>query len=359
MSTDLYNGANTIQDKMQEQAKRFLEFIEKELNPEQLSIENWKTYLANLPTIYSQDITFRLLFDWHWDLSLNVGRAGITGLFDDSSRDIFKKQINLISGVGNSLYGLEYQYQELIKCHARCNLRGKKLVEIGGSLPNDLLFEHLGVEAYTNIESPDYIEAESGRAYTQLHGEHERRNTIYCNAEAIDEHIEAGTADTIFSVACFEHIYDLPKALAGCHTITREKGNLYSFFAPIYSRIDEGDHGVIPAHEKLSEKPIGFHLLPTTDQREKLINAGISNPQEIQDFLGNVNFNRIPNRLFYEDYEQLCTESPWYVVELARQEEFNICKRFPNEFKAIRRSNSAVRNMMTHGFRIHLMKITS
>jgi len=57
---------------MQEQAKRFLEFIEKELDPERLSIENWKTYLAYLPTIYSQDITFRLLFDWHWDLKLNV-----------------------------------------------------------------------------------------------------------------------------------------------------------------------------------------------------------------------------------------------------------------------------------------------
>jgi len=343
---------------MQEQAKRFLEFIEKELDPERLSIENWKTYLAYLPTIYSQDITFRLLFDWHWDLKLNVGRANYR-LFSDNHRDIFQKQVELIVSVGEHLHGLNYQYQELIKCHARCNLRGKKLVEIGGSLPNDLLFDHLGVEAYTNIESPDYIEAESGRGYSQMHGEHERRNTIYCNAETIDEHIEAGTADTIFSVACFEHIYDLPKALTGCHTITKNNGSLYSYFAPIYSNIHQGDHGVIPTHKKFVEKPIGLHLLSTTDQRQKLINAGISNPQEIQDFLGNVNFNRIPNRLLYEDYEQLCTESPWYVVELARQEEFNICKRLPNEFKAIRRSNSAVRNMMTLGFRIHLVKVTN
>jgi len=358
MSTDPYNGANTIQDKMQEQAKRFLEFIEKELNPEKLSIENWKTYLANLPTIYSQDITFRLLFDWHWDLALSNGRAGNL-LFRDNHREIFQKQVQLIASVGKNLHGLDYQYRELIKCHARCNLRGKRLVEIGGSLPNDLVFDHLEVDAYTNIESPDYIEAESGRAYTQKDGEHERRNTIYCNAEEIDEHIEAGTADTIFSVACFEHIYDLPKALAGCHTITKNNGSLYSYFAPIYSNIEQGDHGVIPAHEKLSEKPIGLHLLSTTDQRQKLIDAGISNPQEIQDFLGNVNFNRIPNRLLYEDYEQICTESPWFVVELSRQDGFNSSKRFPNEFKAIRRSNSAVRNMMTAGFRIHLIKITN
>jgi len=343
---------------MQEQAKRFLEFIEKELDPEKLSIENWKTYLAYLPTIYSQDITFRLLFDWHWDLALSTARAG-NRLFHDNSREIFQKQVELISGVGKNLHGLHYQYRELIMCHARCNLRGKKLVEIGGSLPNDLLFEHLGVEAYTNIESPDYIEAESGRAYTQLHGEHERRNTIYCNAEAIDEHIEAGTADTIFSVACFEHIYDLPKTLAGCHTITKNNGSLYSYFAPIYSRIDQGDHGVIPTHEKFVEKPIGLHLLSPNDQRKKLINAGISDPHEIQDFLGNVNFNRIPNRLFYEDYEQFCTESPWFVVELSRQDAFNLSKKFPNEFKAIRRSNSAVKNMMTIGFRLHLIKITN
>lgn len=293
------------------------------------------------------------------DLALCNGRAAISGVFSNNSLSAFRKQVSLIYNIGKFFYGFDYQYRELIMFHARCDLRGKLLVEIGGSLPNDLLFEHLGVEGYTNIESPDYIEADSGLAFSCNHCDHERRTTIYCNAEDIDQHLQPASADAIFSVACFEHIYDLPKASSACHSITRGGGRLFSYFAPIYSNIDEGDHGVIPLHHKLSKKPIGFYLLSNTDQRNRLLEAGIISPQEIQDFLGHVNFNRIPNRLLYEDYEQICTESPYSVLQLNRQEDLIVSKRFPGEIEDVRRSNPKVRNIMSTGFRIHLIKVTS
>ena len=341
---------------MKQETQNFLNFVDQELNPGSITIEKWKEYLKRLPHIYNNDIAFRLLFDWHWDLSLKQGKAWFKHPTLCTEYPIYTKQVRLIVLSGKELHSLGYQYHELIRYHARCNLQGKSLLEIGGSLPNDLLFDHLAIDSYINIESPDYIEAESGSAYSAKHGNHERRETIFCNAEEVDKKVNPESIDSIFSVACFEHIYDLPAALEACHTCSREGGTLFSMFAPIYSRIDEGDHGVITEHEKLTEKPIGLHLLTPDDQRKKLITAGITNPKEIQDFLGRVNFDRVPNRLLYEDYERICTESSYYVLELDRMEAYNTSKVYSEELQEVRESNSRIKNMMAHGFRIHLIK---
>jgi hypothetical protein len=343
--------------KMKQETQNFLNFVDQELNPGTISIERWKEYIKRLPQIYNDDIAFRLLLDWHWDLSLNTGRSWFKPPTICIEDPIYTKQVQLIALAGNQLHNLSYQYQELIKCHARSDLRGKSLLEIGGSLPSDLLFEHLGVESYINIESPDYIEAESGSSYSSNHGDHERRQTIFCNAEEIGKKVTPDSIDNIFSVACFEHIYDLPAALEGCHTCSKKGGSLFSFFAPIYSHIEQGDHGVIPKHKKFPEKPIGLHLLTPEDQRKKLINAGITDPNEIQHFLGRVNFDRVPNRLLYEDYERICTESSYYVLELNRQDSYNLSKKFPQQIAEARKSNTHINNMMTIGFRICLLKI--
>ena len=341
---------------MKQETRNFLDFVDQEIDFKNFSIEKWKEYLRILPHIYNGDLSFRLLFDWHWELAANSGRAWFKHNTICTEDPIYSKQIKLILAAGHSLHRLNYQYRELILFHARIDLRGKSLLEIGGSLPNDLLFDYLGIESYINIESPDYIVAESGSSYTSMHGEHERRQTIFCNAEEIDKNVNKESVDSIFSVACFEHIYDLPAALEACHTCSKKGGSLYSFFAPIYSEITEGDHDVIPQHEKFSEKPIGLHLLSSEDQRKKLISAGITDPKEIQDFLGRVNFDRVPNRLLYEDYEKICTESPYFVLELERQESYNKSKKFPHQFAEVRSSNKNINNMMTAGFRIHLFK---
>lgn len=342
--------------KMKKEAKIFLDFVHNNLNPNSLSLVDWKRYLDQLPQIYNEDISFRLLFDWHWDRSMRQGKAWFNPDHPSKRHPSFEKQIALISLIGKQLYNLDYQYRELILCHARCDLKGKTLLEIGGSLPNDLLFEQLEIDSYINIESPDYIEAESGLPYTEKHGAHERRETIFCNAEDVSKKVGLNSVDTIFSVACFEHIYDLPSALEACYSCSKKGGTLFSYFAPIYSQIAQGDHGVIPQHQEFPQKPIGFHLLAQDDQRKKLIDSGFTNPKDIQDFLGRVNFDRVPNRLFCEDYERICTESPYVVLELDRQECFNLSKSYANEFKEVRASNEKIQNMMTIGFRVYLIK---
>ena len=343
--------------KIKQETQRLLNLVDQELDFKNFSIEKWKEYLRILPHIYNNDITFRLLFDWHWDIYTMTGRAGISSKHISTEDPIYTKQVKMISVVGKQLYKLDYQFRELIIYHARYELKNKSLLEIGGSLPNELLFDHIGIESYINIESPDYIESKYGSMYSSRHGNHERKQTIFCNAEDINTKVKQESIDSIFSVACFEHIYDLSAALESCHACSKKGGALFSFFAPIYSHIVEGDHGVIGKHEQFPEKPIGLHLLSSKDQRKRLIKAGITDPQEIQNFLGRVNFDRVPNRLLYEDYERICTESPYFVLELDRQEEFNISKRLPEEFAEVRKSNAHINNMMATGFRIYLLKV--
>ena len=141
---------------MKQETKSFLDFVDREFNPGSITIEKWKDYLNRLPHIYKSDIAFRLLFDWHWDLNLGIGRACFRTPKICTEDPIFTKQIQLITTAGSQLYNLDYQYSEVIKYHARIDLRGKSLLEIGGSLPNDLLFDYLGIESYINIESVSY-----------------------------------------------------------------------------------------------------------------------------------------------------------------------------------------------------------
>ena len=343
---------------MHKETKDFLDFVDQRLTLPSIDLDAWKYYLKILPSVYNSDISFRLLFDWHWQERSGLGRAWIRFPHPNINvqQPIFAKQLDLILAIGESLYGIQYQVRELILFHARVDLRGKHLLEVGGVLPNELLFDHLGVVGYINIESPDYIDAADGHVYSEKYKPDDRKRTIFCNAEEILIHLEPDSIDSIFSVACFEHIIELSAALEACHKCLKKGGTLYSYFAPIYSHIEQGDHDVIPLHSAFPEKPLGFHLLSQKDQRRKLLKAGLTDPSEVQDFLGNVNFNRIPNRLMYEDYERILTESSFYVLEFDRQENLNLSKLYAKQVMEIRKSNPWIQNLLAIGFRIHLLK---
>jgi len=309
-----------------------------------------KQYVSNLPLMYASDLEFRLLFDWHFS---PAGKQ----LQKHEVHDLFDFQRHIASALGR-IYNLDYQFWQFFVFHTMCNTKGKALLEIGGSLPNEMLFDLFEVYSYTNTESPDYIIADNGRSYSNRHGDHQRRKTIFCNAEDLEHEVPRDSIDMIFSVACFEHIYNLEYALRACHTVQKGGGFLYSFFAPIYSYLTDGHHGAIPSHAVFQETPWGLHLLSPEDQRAYLQDSGLTNPREIQEFLGSVNFDRIPNRLYYEEYSRILTESPYYVMRLDdAAPNFNISKSHPNEVARVRRSNRRVHNLSSQGFRVLLQKL--
>jgi SAM-dependent methyltransferase len=315
----------------------------------QINFDVAKSYISNLPLMYASDIELRLLFDWHFS---PAGRQ----LQKHEVHELFDFQRYIASSLG-SMYDLNYQFWQFFIFHAIVNVKDKTLLEIGGSLPNNMLFDLFGVGSYINTESPDYIVAESGSSYTEKHGHHQKRKTIFQNAEDLEKEVPSDSIDIIFSVACFEHIYDLESALRACHAVQKKGGILYSFFAPIYSYLTDGHHGVIPSHSVFHETPWGLHLLSSEDQRKYLQNSGIANPKEIQEFLGSVNYDRIPNRLYYEDYARILTESPYYVVRLDDvAPNYNMSKSYPDQVARVRKSNRKVHNLNSQGFRVLLQK---
>ncbi len=341
---------------MKEETLDFLDFVKKDLKPPLIHNNSYNYYLRKLPYIYNNDITFRLLFDWHFKLDTGYGSAWYRPTAIHLKEEVFELQIALINGWGQNIYNSPYQFRELILFHARADLYNKSLLEIGGSTNTNLIFDTLGVNEYINIESPDYIDSQDKSTYSEQHSSHQKRKTIFTNAEEIESFVQKESIDHIFSVACFEHIYDLETALNSCYNCLKEGGTLYSYFAPIYSYLTKGDHGVIPKHKSLPNKPIGLHLLSSIDQRKALQEAGINSPNEIQDILGRINFNRIPNRLKYEEYERILTESPFSVIDLERLDSLNLSKNYPKEFNQIRRSNKNVSNLITCGFRVLMVK---
>lgn len=315
-----------------------------------LDFDSCRDYIRALPALYRSDIEFRLLFDWHFSPQ---GRQ----LTDEETHPLFQFQRAIAYSLGKQ-FSLDYQFLQFFIFHAMNDMRGKKILEIGGSLPNAMLFDLFEVAEYINNESPDYIQAESGDSYSSRHGEHPYRTTVIVNAEEIHNILDHNSIDAVFSVACFEHIYDLDLALQSCYKVTKKGGILYSFFAPIYSYLTDGHHGVIPQHPRFSETPWGLHLLTPQDQRKFLQHNGIQNPKEIQEFLGSVNFDRVPNRLKFEDYSRILTESPYYVVKLDEvAPNHNISKRFPSETRRVRNSNPGIKNLHSQGFRVVLQKL--
>ena len=76
---------------MKKETKEFLEFIDKNLSTKSISIDDWKFYIDNLPDFYQKDISFRLLFNWHYYLKYSVGEASVKGLNLNSEQDQLRR----------------------------------------------------------------------------------------------------------------------------------------------------------------------------------------------------------------------------------------------------------------------------
>ena len=54
----------------------------------------------------------------------------------------------------NDLYQLSYQLNYAIECDQLCGFAGKRVLEVGGCLPKELVIDHLGARQWLTID-PD------------------------------------------------------------------------------------------------------------------------------------------------------------------------------------------------------------
>jgi hypothetical protein len=143
---------------MQAKIESYLESLSRQVQTGSLSMTLCKDYISNLPVLYKSDLEFRLLFDWHFSPQ---GRQ----LSVQDIHPLFIPQLNITSALAKK-FNLSYQFKQLLIFHALYDLKEKTILEVGGSLPSEVVFELFGVREYIDNESPEYVEAWNGEYIT-------------------------------------------------------------------------------------------------------------------------------------------------------------------------------------------------
>ena len=159
-------------------------------------------------------------------------------------------------------YNLSYHLSFLEHCNNLISLRGLNVLEIGGSLPPELVLDIYGCNSWTAIESSAY-DNELGDA-NQFHVYDPPKLSSYCNGSSDSYQIHCLSIedlgeefyekyDLVFSIACFEHLTRLPLALKQMHKCLKSNGHLFTIHSPIWSAYD-GHHLPIKIPSKFLTK---------------------------------------------------------------------------------------------------------
>lgn len=236
-----------------------------------------------------------------------------------------------------SIFNLTYHIPYAYQCQELVGFQGKNVLEVGGSLPPQFVFDYLQVKSWSAIETPDYEESlvevggivhtgtilktdcKSCLGFSDAHGS--RYNLFLANIEELPApHYEK--YDLIFSIAAFEHIHKLPAALEKMYLALKPGGQLFSMFSPIWSA------------------PDGHHIPTVVDQAGRTFDRGkncpippwghlLMRPSEMCNYLYQItdretaelitfytyNSNHI-NRFFSEDYIEFIQQSSFVVERL-------------------------------------------
>lgn len=153
-------------------------------------------------------------------------------------------------------FGLSYHIPYALSAEALVGLKGKDVLEVGGSLPARFVLEELGVRRWVSIEEMDYWRESTATGHQQGTPPVVTPNIPVTEVKAIDSlgshavlhgRIENlppslhGQFDVIFSIAAFEHIDRMPQALKAMFQALRPDGAVFTMYSPIWSSHD-GHH---------------------------------------------------------------------------------------------------------------------
>lgn len=147
-------------------------------------------------------------------------------------------------------FGLSYHIEYAALASQLVGFAGKRVLEVGGSLPQKLVLEELAAMQWTALEEMDYWAETLSTGHVLgtppvLTGNKKRLadvtpfdlqsyNLYYGRIEELPRQLES-QFDMVFSIAAFEHIARLPIALEKMKRALVPGGKLFSMFAPIWS----------------------------------------------------------------------------------------------------------------------------
>jgi SAM-dependent methyltransferase len=235
-------------------------------------------------------------------------------------------------------FGLSYHVSYAFNCALSVSFAGKDVLEVGGSMPPEFVFDVLGAKSWTGIEAPAYEDslADAGgitHKGTLLHTETEitstrgfgepfaaRYNFLIANIEDLPQtHHEK--YDLVFSIATFEHIQKMPAALDRMYKALKPGGKLFSFFSPIWSAFD-GHH--LPEMKDAAGRPIDRSLIPpwghlfarAPEMYRYLCTR--TDPETAGMMIYYIYQAPFINRLFTEDYFSYIAQTPFKALNVTR-----------------------------------------
>ncbi len=232
-------------------------------------------------------------------------------------------------------YGLSYHVPYAFEAEKAVGLRGRRVLEVGGSLPRGFVLDELGASQWVGIEEMDYWEnlpVDGGgtrpEARPQTRLKEIREVDGFSAYEVLRGGVEdlpavmEGMFDVVFSVAAFEHILNFPLALDRMFAALKPGGKLFTMFSPIWSAYD-GHHlpritaadGQVFSFAKSPIPPWGHLLLRPAQLMRQLEKS--TDRLTAGKIVYYVFHSPHINRLFAEDYADYIRASRFHVETLS------------------------------------------
>lgn len=245
-----------------------------------------------------------------------------------------------------SKYALNGHFSLLANVNDSFGLRGKRVLEIGGSnLPREMLFGDFKVAQWVSVDYLDHWESVlSGlsyreKSYLQDHYAKEgvsSLNNVKTLSLCKDYTILNGSAanipscfngyfDLVVSFSCLEHIEKFDVVLKNIYDCLKKNGVFYATAGAMYSS-HAGHHffvspdmsfrtyhrNMIPpfAHLLMTPETLADHLRP------------FHSPELLEEIVQQCFHRDHINRLFYEDYERILREAPFERAEITPTDSF-------------------------------------
>jgi SAM-dependent methyltransferase len=221
---------------------------------------------------------------------------------------------------------LTYHHAYCRTAEAEVGFRGKRVLEVGGSLPRDYTIEGLGASQWVCIQEPGYFKEVRSQGFPDIDARAIPMAALTDPEQLGDYRILLGRIedlpaclhgrfDVVFSIAAFEHIHTLGRALELIAAALAPHGRLFTMFSPLWSAYD--GHHLPQIVDKagntfdFSSSPIppwGHLLMRPSTLYHHLLNH--TDAATAADIIYYTYHSPHINRLFVEDYADYISKSP-------------------------------------------------
>ncbi|MEH2141975.1 glycosyltransferase [Nostoc sp.] len=234
-------------------------------------------------------------------------------------------------------FNLSYHVNFAHWCEQLVGFADKDVLEVGGSLPQEFVFNYLNTKTWTALESLEYDNSLKGVSDCSLASSLPKMTDI-SNLEFNNQKLDNYTFfaaniedlplehynqyDLIFSIAAFEHIHKIPSALEKMFLALKPGGQVFTVFSPIWSAHD-GHH--LPLITEVNQKrtfhfhnspipPWGHLFMKTAELCHYLYQF---TNKETADLMTYYVYNSPHiNRFFTEDYVEFINQSSFKIKRL-------------------------------------------